>query len=101
MAARSQSRSPWPPGSPPTWTASAKDLVTTALGPGRIWATVGFGIVNEVYWPATGSPQVRDLGFIVAGPEGWFEVKRVNRYRLSTPRPDVPLPRVVHEGPGY
>jgi len=89
------------PGIAPTWTSSAKDLVTTALGPGRIWATVGFGIVNEVYWPATGSPQVRDLGFIVAGPEGWFEVKRVNRYRLSTPRPDVPLPRVVHEGPGY
>jgi glucoamylase len=89
------------PGIAPTWTSSAKDLVSTALGPGRIWVTVGFGIVNEVYWPATGSPQIRDLGFIVAGPEDWFEVKRVNRYRISTPRPDVPLPRIVHEGPGY
>jgi glucoamylase len=30
-----------------------------------------------MYWPETGEPQVRDLGFIVAGPSGWFEVKRV------------------------
>lgn len=89
------------PGIGPTWTSSAKDLVTTALGPSRLWATVGFGILNEVYWPATGQPQIRDLGFIVAGVGGWFEVKRVNRYRISTPAPHVPLPCAVHEGPGY
>ncbi|MBA3842864.1 MAG: glucan 1,4-alpha-glucosidase, partial [Actinobacteria bacterium] len=89
------------PGIAPTWTSSAKDLVTTALGPGRLWATVGFGILNEVYWPATGTPQIRDLGFIVAGKDRWFEVKRVNRYRISTPEPHVPLPRVVHDGEGY
>lgn len=89
------------PGIAPTWTSSAKDLVTTALGPSRLWATVGFGILNEVYWPATGTPQVRDLGFIVAGEEGWFEVKRVNRYRLATPEPHVPLPQVVHENERY
>ena len=55
-------------GSPgrPTWTSSAKDAVTTGLGPSRLWATLGFGIVNEVYWPTTGMPQMRDLGFIVA-----------------------------------
>lgn len=89
------------PGIAPTWTSSAKDLVTAALGPSRLWATVGFGILNEVYWPATGTPQIRDLGFLVAGRDGWFEVKRVNRYRISTPEPHVPLPRVVHEGDGY
>jgi glucoamylase len=60
---------------------------------------MGFGIVNEVYWPATGTPQIRDLGFIVAGPGGWSEVKRVAHYTVSVPEPYVPLPRVVHEGP--
>jgi glucoamylase len=60
-----------------------------------------FRILNEVYWPATGRPQNRDLGLIVAGEEGWCEVKRVNRYRISTPAPHVPLPCAVHEGRGY
>ena len=69
------------PGIGPTWSASAKDVVTTALGPSRLWATIGLGIVNEVYWPTTGEPQIRDLGFIVADDEEWFEVKRANRYR--------------------
>ena len=89
------------PGTPPTWTSSAKDVVTTALGSSRVWATLGFGIVNEIYWPSAGQPQIRDLGFIVAGPAGWQEVKRVNRYTLSQPKPYIPLPTVVHEGPGY
>lgn len=89
------------PGIAPTWTSSAKDLVTTALGPGRVWATVGHGILNEVYWPATGRPQIRDLGFIVAGEGHWVELKRANAYRLETPAPYVPLARVAHEGEGY
>ncbi|WP_224702674.1 glycoside hydrolase family 15 protein [Devosia aquimaris] len=93
-----------PPGAPgiaPTWSSSDKDAVTTSLGSSRIWATVGHGIVNEVYWPSTGHPQIRDLGFIVAGPDGWTEIKRANRYAISTPHDGVPLPKVVHEGPGY
>ena len=89
------------PGIAPTWTSSAKDMVTTALGPSRVWATLGHGIVNEVYWPSTGRPQIRDLGFIVAGRSKWHEVKRVARYQLSLPEPFIPLPRVVHEGEGY
>src|SRR5579864_4940080 len=73
------------PGIPPTWTSSAKDMVTTALGPSRVWATLGHGIVNEVYWPSAGQPQIRDLGFIVTAPAGWYEVKRVARYQLFLP----------------
>ncbi len=84
----------------PTWTSSAKDMVTTGLGASRVWATLGHGILNEVYWPSTGEPQIRDLGFIVAGPHGWSEVKRVYRYTLETPEPDIPLPTVVHDGEG-
>jgi glucoamylase len=89
------------PGIPPTWTSSAKDMVTTALGPSRVWATFGFGIVNEVYWPSAGRPQIRDLGFIVASRSKWTEVKRVARYQLLLPEPYIPLPRIVHEGEGY
>lgn len=92
---------PGQPGISPTWSSSAKDMVSTALGSGRIWATFGFGIVNEVYWPSTGSPQIRDLGFIVAGPNGWTEVKRAQRYTISTPKPSVPLVRAVHIGEDY
>ena len=76
-------------------------MVTTALGSSRLWATLGHGILNEVYWPSAGRPQIRDLGFIVVDADGWHEVKRVARYRLSLPKPFVPLPRVVHEGEGY
>jgi glucoamylase len=89
------------PGTAPTWTSSAKDVVTTALGASRVWATLGFGIVNEIYWPSAGEPQLRDLGFIVAGRSGWHELKRINRYTLSRPKPYIPLPRVVHEGVDY
>src|SRR5204862_319776 len=68
---------PGEPGIPPTWTSSAKDIVGCALGPARLWFTMGFGIVNEVYYPRVDIPQIRDLGFIVAGPDGfWSEVKR-------------------------
>jgi len=76
-------------------------MVATALGTSRVWVTLGYGILNEVYWPATGEPQIRDLGFIVAGPSGWFEVKRVNRYQISKPEDCVPLPQVTHQGDRY
>ena len=89
------------PGIPPTWTSSAKDVVTRALGPARLWATIGQGVVNEVYWPTTGQPQLRDLGFIAAGDGFWAEVKRVGRYDVTTPEPYVPLPTIVHEGDRY
>ncbi len=93
----SAKHAPGSPGTAPTWTSSAKDLVSTALGSSRIWATFGFGIVNEIYWPSTGQPQLRDLGFIVKSSKGWTEIKRNQRYIMTTPKPYVPLPRVVHQ----
>ena len=81
-----------------SWTSGAKDLVMTALGSSRIWATLARGIVTEVYWPAVDQPQVKDLGFLVAGDGWWREVKRVNRYSLSTPDPALALPTIVHTG---
>jgi glucoamylase len=93
---------PGAPGIPPTWTSSAKDLVGCALGPSRLWFTLGFGIVNEVYYPRVDLPQIRDLGFIVADGEGfWAEVKRVADYRLHLLAPGVPAVEITHTHPRY
>ena len=81
-----------------SWTSGAKDLVMTALGTSGVWATIGQGILNEIYWPAVDQPQVKDLGFLVSGAGWWQEVKRAGRYTLSTPEPGLPLPTIVHTG---
>lgn len=89
------------PGTAPTWSSSDKDFITTALGTARLWATIGHGIVNEVYWPSTGAPQIRDLGFYLVGDKGWIDLKRVQQYKLSTPAPYLPLLTITHTGPDY
>jgi glucoamylase len=81
-----------------SWTSGAKDLVMTALGRSHLWATMAQGIVTEIYWPAVDQPQVKDLGFLIGGPGWWQEVKRVDRYTLSTPEAGLMLPTVVHAG---
>ena len=88
---------PGSPGIMATWTSSAKDLVGTGLGQGRVWFTIGYGILNEVYWPSNSTPQIRDLGFIVAGEGFWSEIKRVHNYSLSTPASGLLLPTIIHE----
>jgi len=93
---------PGGPGIVPTWTSSAKDMVGCALGISRLWFTLGFGIVNEVYYPRVDIPQIRDLGFILADGEGfWAEVKRVANYRIRLLAPGVPAVEVVHEHERY
>ncbi len=89
------------PGTAPTWCSSDKDFVTTALNGPRVWATIGHGIINEVYWPSTGQPQIRDLGFYLIGKDRWIDLKRERRYRLQTPKPYLPALTVVHYGDDY
>lgn len=89
------------PGVPPTWCSSDKDFVTTALGASRLWATIGHGIINEIYWPSTGQPQIRDFGFYLVGDNGWIDLKRLRRYRLSTPGPYLPALTITHYGDDY
>ena len=93
---------PGKPGIPPTWSSSAKDMVGCALGNSRLWFTLGFGIVNEVYYPRVDLPQIRDLGFIVADGEGfWAEVKRVANYRMQLLAPGVPAVEILHQHERY
>ena len=93
---------PGHPGLAPTWTSSAKDIVGCSLGASRVWFTLGFGIVNEVYYPRIDIPQIRDLGFIVADGQGfWAEVKRVADYELRLVVPGVPAVEVRHRHERY
>ncbi len=89
------------PGISPTFAAGDKDAVITALGDGRVWATVGGGVLNEIFWPHTGRPQTRDIGFLVSGPDWWVEVKRAANYTLTTPEPGVPFPTITHQDPRF
>ena len=89
------------PGIDPTFAAGDKDAVTTALGSSRVWATIGGGVLNEVFWPTTGRPQLRDLGFLVSGDGFWTEVKRVADYTVRTVDDAVPLVTVVHRHERY
>src|SRR4029077_7112063 len=84
-----------------SWTSGAKDLVMTALGTSRVWATTGQGIFTEIYWPAVDQPQVKDLGFLIGGVSGsrwWREVKRAGTYTVTTPELGLMLPTIVHTG---
>jgi glucoamylase len=96
LSGKSEGRAPGNPGIAPTWTSSAKDIVGCALGPSRVWFTLGFGIVNEVYYPRLDIPQIRDLGFIVADGCGfWVEVKRLQDYTLRLLAPGTPAVEIV------
>ncbi len=93
----SANAAPGGPGIAPTWTSSAKDVVGSALGHSRVWFTLGFGILNEVYYPRVDIPQIRDLGFIVADGHGfWVEVKRLQNYTLRLLAPGTPAAEIVH-----
>src|SRR5271169_5491783 len=81
-----EGHAPGHPGIAPTWPSRAKDMVGCSLGPSRVWFTLGFGIVNEVYYPRVDIPQLRDLGFIVADGRGfWVEVKRLENSQADAP----------------
>ena len=89
---------PGSPGVSPTWTSSAKDIVGCGIGVSRVWFTIGFGILNEVYFPRVDSPQIRDLGFIVGDGKGfWVEVKRLNAYSLRLLEPGIPAVEIIHK----
>ncbi|MDE2580310.1 MAG: hypothetical protein KGL52_01615 [Rhodospirillales bacterium] len=97
-----QREAPGRPGIAPTWTSSAKDVVGCSLGPARLWFTLGFGIVTEVYYPRVDLPQLRDLGFIVADGAGfWVEVKRLGTYEVRLIAPGVPAVEILHTHPRF
>ena len=88
---------PGQPGLTPIWTNSAKEMVGCSLGRARLWYTLSRGIVNEIYHPRVDVPQLKDLGFIVAGSRGfWTEVKTLDSHTLKFARSGIPAVEVVH-----
>ena len=81
----------------PVWSTARKSCVGTALGSGKIWFTTGRGIVTEVFYPRIDIPQIRDLGFIVADDQGfWQELKALPESQVEMEDPLVPLPIIHH-----
>jgi glucoamylase len=63
----------------------------------RIWFTVSHGIVDEVYYPRVDQANIRDLGLLVSGPDGFFaEEKRDTATVVHLLGPGVPGYRVVN-----
>ena len=53
------------PGNEPRWTHADQDGVGTAYSSGgRVWFTIGPGILTEAYYPTVDRPQLRDLEFL-------------------------------------
>jgi len=68
--------------------APPKDGVGTAhsMG-GRVWFTIGQGILTEVYYPTIDRPQMRDLEFLFSDGNGLFlEEKRDLDYQIERGR---------------
>ncbi len=89
------------PGLSPRWAAGDKDFVLTALGTSQVWACVGGGVLNEVFWPNTGRPQLRDLGFLVTGDGFWSEVKRKAKYTVTRHQECAASQQIVHTHERY
>ncbi|HEX9044425.1 MAG TPA: glycoside hydrolase family 15 protein [Candidatus Limnocylindrales bacterium] len=90
------------PGIDPTWASSRKDAVGTSHYASRVWFTVGRGILTEIYWPRVDSPQVRDVGFIVADGAGfWSEVKTDASHEVGFVRPGIPAIVATHRHERY
>ena len=92
-----KSAAPGHPGLSPNWTNSSKELIGCGLGSSRLWYTLSQGVINEIYYPRIDVPQIRDLGFIVAGNRGfWTEVKALDSHKLNVVSPGIPAVRISH-----
>ena len=92
---------PSAPGVEPRWTSSKKDAVSTAYAASsRVWFTVSYGTLNEMYFPTIDRPQTRDMELLFTDGETFFhEEKRDISYDFSYVDPDAPAVKVVGKDP--
>jgi len=70
-------------------------IITKPMRPGA--AAIGHDFIDEVYHRRVETPQIRDLGFIVADDNGfWVEVKRSPTYTLTTAGAGIPAVQILH-----
>ena len=90
-----------PPGKPgikPHWTSSAKSGVGTAIdAESRVWFSVAYGILDEIYHPFIDSATTRDFGFIVVdGLDFFSEEKRDTHHEIRPLEQGVPGYRLTN-----
>jgi len=90
------------PGVDPRWTSSVKDGIGTAYsGSSRVWFTLGFGIINEIYFPYVDTPNTRDLQLLITDGESFcHEEKRDLEHLVERPDSNAQLYRVTNSDPG-
>jgi glucoamylase len=98
MSDQTSSDAPGAPGHVSRWTSSSKSGVGAALDPSsQVWFTIGFGILDEVYFPHVDRACTRDLGLIVTDGQGFFsEEKRSARHQVGYLTPGVPAYHLVN-----
>ncbi len=90
------------PGHTPNWCSAQKQVVLTSAGPSRVWATIGQGILNEIYFPRIDIPQIRDLGFIIADGSGfWIELKTIKECQIEYAEPGICAISITHQHPRF
>ncbi len=68
---------PGAPGIEPRWISSAKSGVGTAFDSvSRVWFTMGYGILDEIYHPRVDRASTRDMGFIVTDGQDFFSEEK-------------------------
>ncbi len=89
---------PGQPGIEPRWISSAKSGVGTAFDPvSRVWFTLGYGILDEIYHPRLDRPSTRDMGFLVTDGKTFFsEEKRDTNSTVTYLEEGVPAYHVVN-----
>jgi glucoamylase len=72
--------------------------VGTSLSPAsQVWFTIGYGILDEVYYPRLDRACTRDLGLIVTDGQGFFsEEKRSAHHQVGYLTPGVPAYHIVN-----
>ncbi len=93
-----RSDAPGWPGIPARWTSSAKCGTGTSLSPAsRVWFTIGYGILDEIYYPDVDTACTRDVGLIVTDGRGFFsEEKRHAGHEISCPTAGAPAFRLTN-----
>jgi len=86
------------PGIEPRWTSSAKEGIGTAYhSSSTLWFTLGYGIVDEIYFPHVDTPNTRDLQFLVTDGETFcHEEKRDLLHKIEYPEQNTLLYRLTN-----
>ncbi|KAF0095234.1 MAG: glucoamylase [Puniceicoccaceae bacterium 5H] len=86
------------PGVDPHWSSTVKNGVGTAFQrESLIWFTLGQGVVKEVFYPTIDSANLRDMGFVVTGPDGFFSEERTDtEHDTQILEPGVPFYQITN-----